>query len=429
MAFSKKDQFEIKLQKLKKSVPSKHNMNLILQHDSDLAMKEHSYSGRLQYLTILKEVSEFKNKPFEKFTEADLKEFFSQLKPMGPHRERIEKLSPKSRWIYMCLVKSFFKWLYKADDDSIPKVVKWIKRKEYVGHNKKLMPSEILTPNEVLDLVRSASFTRDAAFIFALFESGCRVASEFLKLKIKDLRVNGRYACFDVRGKLKTSSSERTCYLIRSWPDVRNWLNVHPYKNNPEAPLWISIRGKTFGKQLTLAGASHILQRAKANLKLNKRIFPHLLRHSRAVECAKKGYNNQVMNKMFGWSDGSDMASWYISLAQSDVEEVVLEKEGLASEIKHEQSTKRLDLITCPKCEREWGAGTKFCTCGFVLDDQEANKIDLQKEEKALQMMQTLLKNFRELEQKGIDFKQFSEFMEAWVKANPEKVPISQLAK
>lgn len=431
MHSGKKEQFESKLRALKESIQSKHNMDIILRHDSDVAMKNQSYGNRLQYLTIMKVLTEFRNKPIEKFTEADLKEFFSQLRPMGAYIGRLEKLSPKTKWMYMCLVKSFFKWHYNAEEEGavVPEVVRWIRRKKYVGFNKKLLPSEILTPDEVLELVRSAPFTRDAAFIFSLFESGCRVASEFLKLKIKDVRANGRYACFDVKGDLKTAFSERTCYLIRSWPDVRNWLNVHPCKNNPEAPLWVSIKGKTFGQELAQAGATHIIERAKSHSKLQKRVFPHLLRHSRALECAKKGYNNQVMNKMFGWSDGSDMASWYISLSQSDVKDVILAKEGLASEIKQEQSIRRLDLIICPKCEREWGAGTKFCTCGFVLDVQEANKVDLQKDEKALELMKVILKNMKVLEQRGIDPAKIGEFIEMWSKAGPGSGAISQSAK
>ncbi len=187
MAFSKKRQFENKLLDLKSNVSNKHNLERILAHDSDLAMRNHSFAGRLQYLTVLKGVALFKNKRFEDFSEQDLKDFFAGLKPLGPHALRIQELSPKSKWIYFCLVKSFFKWLYNAEDsDSVPEVVRWIKRKKYFGQNKKLLPSEILTTEEVLSLVRSAPFTRDVAFIFALFESGCRVASEFLQLKIKE---------------------------------------------------------------------------------------------------------------------------------------------------------------------------------------------------------------------------------------------------
>ncbi|MBN1941581.1 MAG: site-specific integrase [Candidatus Diapherotrites archaeon] len=418
MVFGKKEQFELKAKELKSCISNKHNLEQIFSHDADLAMKSHSFSGRLQYLTILKELALFKNKKFESFVERDLKDFFGQLKPKGVYAEKRKELSPKTRWIYMCIVKSFFKWLYNAEDDSVPDVVKWIKRKKYVGHVRKLLPSEILSGDEILELVDSAPYTRDRAFIFALFESGCRVASEFLKLKIKDLRANGRYACFDVKGNLKTSHSERTCYLIRSWPEVRNWLNVHPFRSNPDAALWVSLKGGSFGEQLSLYGASHILRRAKVNSKLKKKVFPHLLRHSRALECAKKGYNNQVMNKMFGWSDGSDMAGWYISLAQSDVEEVVLEKEGLASEIKPDRAIKKLDLLKCPKCSLEWSAGTKFCTCGFILDELEAQKVDVERGDKALNLMHALAENFKELEKRGFDLKQFSEFMQAWNKEN-----------
>lgn len=38
-------------------------------------------------------------------------------------------------------------------------------------------------------------------------------------------------------------------------------------------------------------------------------------------------------------------------------------------------------------------------------------------EDKALNIMHSLLKNIKELEKKGVDFEQFGEFMESWVKA------------
>ncbi|MFH1695188.1 MAG: hypothetical protein ABH850_02035 [Candidatus Micrarchaeota archaeon] len=76
MAFSKKNQLENKVEDVKSSVFNKHNLKLIFFHDSDLSMKNHSFGGRLQYLTILKELALFKKKDFEKFSESDVKSFF-----------------------------------------------------------------------------------------------------------------------------------------------------------------------------------------------------------------------------------------------------------------------------------------------------------------------------------------------------------------
>ena len=120
------------------------------------------------------------------------------------------------------------------------------------------------------------------------------------------------------------------------------------------------------------------------------------------------------MNKMFGWSDSSDMASWYISLSKTDVREVVLQKEGLADEVKKDLSTDALNLISCPKCGLEHGAGTKFCTCGFVLDEREAIKLDLKKEEKSIEMMNSVLRDVEQLKEQGLDFKEIAEFLRIW---------------
>lgn len=39
----------------------------------------------------------------------------------------------------------------------------------------------------------------------------------------------------------------RTLPLIASIPYVKEWLNVHPFTNNQEAPIFISISRKNFG--------------------------------------------------------------------------------------------------------------------------------------------------------------------------------------
>jgi len=410
MAITKQRQWEIKFNKLDSKVGNKANLKFIVEYDSELALRNHSFAGRLQYLTILEQLADFKGKGFKEFVEPDLKEFFSQLKPRGFYANKMDRVSPQTRWIYMCLVKQFFKWLYNMDDESVPPVVKWIKRKQYHPPKQKLRPEELLTPREVKELVKGAPFTRDAAFIFSLFESGCRVTSEFLPLKIKDLQISKRYACFDVKGDLKTLHSERTCFLIRSWPYVRNWLNVHPSRDNPNAPLWPVMTSKGLGNPITHDGARHIIRRAIKNTSLTKHVWPHLLRHSRALECAVKGYNNQVMCKMFGWSENSDMPGWYINLSNSNVKQVVLEKEGLASEVE-DNSMHDLDTVTCPNCSQEHSAVTKFCTCGFVLDELEVQKLDVNRMQKAMYLLQAAMKDIEGLKAKGLSQEQFEEFI------------------
>ena len=62
MGFTKKDQFENKLSKVKESLSGSANLEHILSHDVELKMKNQSFASRLMYLTILFELAKVTKK-------------------------------------------------------------------------------------------------------------------------------------------------------------------------------------------------------------------------------------------------------------------------------------------------------------------------------------------------------------------------------
>jgi hypothetical protein len=57
-------------------------------------------------------------------------------------------------------------------------------------------------------------------------------------------------------------------------------------------------------------------------------VNPHLLRHTRATEAARSGWNEEQMRKFFGWAPGSPMPSTYTHLTAEDMRERVLKDRG-----------------------------------------------------------------------------------------------------
>jgi site-specific recombinase XerD len=61
---------------------------------------------------------------------------------------------------------------------------------------------------------------------------------------------------------------------------------------------------------------------------LDKQVYPHLFRHSRATHLADKLTEAQ-MKILFGWAGNSDVPSVYVHLSGRDVEEALLRIYGI----------------------------------------------------------------------------------------------------
>jgi len=118
--------------------------------------------------------------------------------------------------------------------------------------------NDILAPEDVLKLVDKAGTTRDAAFIYTLFETGCRL-SEWLNINYSDVSLDGRIATVEVDGK----TGKRKVYLINSLSYFRDWLNVHPRKKEDDFPIWVSMERLTYSQRIHASSLRKNLQRIK----------------------------------------------------------------------------------------------------------------------------------------------------------------------
>ncbi|KKH50161.1 tyrosine-type recombinase/integrase [Methanosarcina sp. 1.H.A.2.2] len=286
----------------------------------------------LKYITTLKYIALSLQVDFEDATERDIRGYVSSL-------ER----SDFSQWTkhdYKVVLKKFYRWL---NDGEEPSLVKWINT-SLKDKNRKL-PEEMLTEDEVKLMIDAATNKRDKAIIALLWDIGARVG-EIGNLRIKHLKFDDLGAVFSVDGK----TGPRRVRAVWSVDFLKDWLEDHPGRNDPEAPLWFNFAKKREVLEPMRYDAIRMrLNKISEKAGINKKIHPHLFRHSRCTYMANYLTEAQ-MNAYFGWVQGSDMPSIYVHLSGRDIDDAILKANGVAEKdtavvnIQQETESAKLDL-------------------------------------------------------------------------------------
>jgi hypothetical protein len=252
---------------------------------------------------------------------------------------------------------------------------------------KALRHDQILLPSEIKTMIGACNKSRDKAIIAVLFESACRVG-ELCNLRIKDVIFDDFGAKISVSGK----TGERNIRIIDSVGYLQNWINEHPNKNKSDSGVFISLSAYGYGRQLSTTGITSILSTAAKRGNITKRINPHWFRHSGLDWLAQHNFNERDLKIRAGWTMSSNMHLTYLHYGEDEVDTKYCQLKGKqkpsrTNAIEEEQ----LKPITCPRCQKENTADSRYCNCGQVLDKIEAIKLETLKQE-ANQFTDKLLK-------------------------------------
>jgi integrase len=234
------------------------------------------------------------------------------------------------------------------------------------------LPEELLTEEDVNKMIQATRSVRDQALIAVLWDSGCRIG-EIGNLKIKHIMHADEGMKIRVDGK----TGHRTVMLFYSVRNLMTWLEQHPDRENPNAPLWwnFDVNKRNTSKMISYAAIRKQLIKIAKKAGINKRIHAHLFRHSRSTYMANHLTEAQ-MNAHFGWVQGSDVPSIYVHLSGRDVDVAVLKANGV--EIEEEENKPK--VRKCPRCKTHNAPDNLFCyKCGAVLTLKAA----IEMEEKA----------------------------------------------
>ena len=251
------------------------------------------------------------------------------------------------------VIKSFFKWLRQADD--FPPEVSWIKIRPVKD---KLPTDALVTHDDVAKMLAKVRDPQGRARLLVLLESGMR-AEEFCSLSLKNV-------FFDQYGAVLTlpvgteglKTGARRIRIFDSVLALQEWFQVHPYRSDPNAPLWVSWSNRKPGIRLSANALWKWTTDLAKEAGIGKVGNPHVYRHTAATERARAGWNEAQMRAYFGWSKDSKMPSLYVHLAGLDYERMELKRRGLTED----GADKKLIMpLTCRFCKAENVFSSLFC--------------------------------------------------------------------
>ncbi|GAG47860.1 unnamed protein product, partial [marine sediment metagenome] len=223
-----------------------------------------------KYMYTLHSLAKFLKKDFDKVNEKDMRKLFIEIDSMDYTLWTIND--------FKVTVKKFYKVL---NHGKYPEYIDWIKTSMKNSETK--LPNDLLKEKDITELINACIHPRDKAIIAVLYESGAR-AGELLSMCIRDVDFDENGAKIAVIGK----TGARCIRLISSTPFLSTWIQNHPQRDNPESYLWVNVGSTHRGAPLGYPAFTKMIKTAGRLAKINKKLHPHLFRHSRATYLANK---------------------------------------------------------------------------------------------------------------------------------------------
>ena len=357
---------------------SPEQLSFLQEFNNYLREQNISVCTRKNYIVNLRCVSNAISKTLDKsITKNDIEIWLSS----------ISDDAVQSKIVKIATVKKYFKWLYhKGTSDMkkrnlFPEVVDFIENPNNKVE-KRLTSSDLLSQEEVKRMIDACPNTRDRAIISLLFDSGLR-RQELCNLNVGDIHITINEQYLTVRNEQGNKTGGRIVPLNYSISDIKDWLNVHPKKNDINAPLFLCLEHSVgrqrfrYGERLGGNRIITIVKRTAKDAGINKRVFTHLFRHSRNTDLEDKGAPRSARICMFGWSEKSNMPEHYSHLSKEQNISKIRQADGLTS--KTLQVVDILKPIRCPRCNEQNNPTNRFCgKCATPLDEQSIQKIIMQ---------------------------------------------------
>jgi len=355
---------------------SAENVELIAQYDMEMVRQSIAIATRQKHLRTLLGLSRLLRKDWKSVTKNDIEKLVYDI--MQNYSDTSGKETNYS-YDHKKVLKIFFRWLKLGSREFIevgdPPETARVRMKKV---RDKIIREDLLTEDDISRLLFACGENaRDRALIDCHYEGGTR-PGEILSLQIKHVKFDKYGATLHVDGK----TGPRTVRLIKSTPNLANWLSIHPFKDDPDAFVWINLLKNHYGEQLNYPAARAMVNRRARIAHLEKRVNLNMFRHSEATNSAKFMTEAQL-RKRHGWSPESKMPAKYVHMINADVDAAIFEHLGIKIQEKEEKNVPKI----CQICEIPNSPDSTMCSkCGKPLSLEIAIKREEQEENNRKQL-------------------------------------------
>lgn len=326
----------------------------------DKRAKGMGYARLIKLCDMLRMLNEKLGKNYEQATELDLKRLVYAYENAD--------YSFWTKHDVKVILKQYYCWLNKGE---YPKKVAWICTTIPLKEKRVATPKELLTQEEIQKIIDATDHPRNKALVSVLAESGARIG-EIGNLTIAQIEIDTNGVVLTVKGK----TGGRRIRIVNSTPHLTNWLNLHPQRDNPYAPLWPTFGARGVDKSMSYEAIRKIIQEYFKKAGIKKRCHPYIFRHTRASQLANHLTEHQ-MNAYFGWVQGSYMPAIYVHVSGKDLDEHILRINGMTPG--ETPITAKPQNRICPRCKNINTPTSLYCTkCAEIVDPVVALRTQLQ---------------------------------------------------
>jgi len=350
---------------------------LLLSFHKHIKAQGVSLGRQAKYLNNLRTVSLAVRVPWRKAKRRDIEDLITKLADheiVSKRTKQARHYSPETMADFHMVIKRFQKFVRYGDTDkdtSYPEEVRWLRKN--VKESERRAPLWF-TDQEVEAMIKAAGTLRDKAFVAAYGEMGGRPA-EFLLLRVGDLTFDDDGVIVRVR---KGKTGFRTVRLIASAPYLADHVSVHPYHDDPQAPLWLTTATNHLNQPMSWLAADKLVKdiAGRAGIK-QERAHMYMFRHGSATRNARF-LTDSELRLMYGWSPTSRVPGRYIHLSGGDLDE---KYRAVYTGKPVEPAKPDFAPVICPRCGSKASPGMRFCPkCASPLERAERAKMAVQEE-------------------------------------------------
>jgi integrase/recombinase XerD len=374
---------------------TERNRELLKQYNNYMTKNAISPARKNLVLGVLGRMFELINKDYDNTTKEDINGYDPQQKGNKPTSEDLVSkimnlnVSNTTKSDYLKKIKQFDKWFNGGECSDRTR-----KLKTSVGIKHAKLPDQLITPQEVEELISGCYSIRDKALFRVMWETGARTG-EIINLKIKSVQLNKGEGRLNLYGK----KGGRSVFIIESVRELREYLKTRE-NADPNEPLFVLNCVKKNSQALSHTSLNKLLKEIKNRVGIKKHIHSYLFRHSRASYLASKGLNEATLCQIFGWEIGSKQVRTYIHLSGQQVEEAIKGVYGV-----QKPQEKFETKIKCQVCDTINDADQNVCcNCYNPLTIQGALKIKKENEylQEASEVLQQIHSKAFELMRQGM---------------------------
>lgn len=416
--------------KVSTQVLNKTNAKLVKDYDAFMDVRRLSEARRKNNLKAMTYYGAWLAKHFPNLTFAKVNNREKHILPFLNQYRKTSKDDPEEIWVttwndYRGRLIHFYRWLHNIkipsrsydkhpiEDWETPEFVQIKKQK--TKRKSTYAANETWQRDEVLAIIPYEQEIRNKAIITALWDMDGR-NHELTRIKIKHVRFQETYAEGEIPFQTKTGGGP---ILLRlSFPYLLEFMNKHPLRNDPEAPLFCNLKGgKMLGDELDPDYLWRILDNLKKRIKtlvqqgklqgkereklqqlLNVKAWnPYCFRTS-AIRHDCTYLTHYALTQKVRWSPNSRQPARYMAqILSDDVKDQILKHDGIITEKVGPQPIRNV----CPKCQKVNPHENLRCSkCSYPLSQQALDEIKAEEEKRVLELQEQLKRQQEESNKK-----------------------------